>query len=336
MRIRRQALSVSTLLATLALFVGFVIPPAHASPIADDDTGDQPVSANAPSVNLSRSSARELEPTGYWTEEKMRSAIPADKLAPEFYQTDTNPSDERSKRLSLGEDLSDPVYPELSPGQQTRNAVVPSTAGKVFFSYKGKNYVCSGSAINGPTKNVVSTAGHCVHGGKGEGWHSNIAFAPAYYNGASGYGLWNWKTAYTFTGWTNSSDFSRDQAFFTVHPRNGRTLVATVGGNGLSYNYGHNQTGVRIWGWPAEKPYDGTTPYYCDGNTKKWGFWSRDMIMPCDMTGGASGDPWLRTRIDANLGYVFGVTSRRTTSGSKLLISTPFDDAVKNLFRGIK
>lgn len=117
MRIRRQALSVSTLLATLALFVGFVMPPAHASPIADDDTGDQPVSANAPSVDLSRSSARELEPTGYWTEEKMRSAIPADKLAPEFYQTDTNPSDERSKRLSLGEDLSDPVYPELSPGQ---------------------------------------------------------------------------------------------------------------------------------------------------------------------------------------------------------------------------
>lgn len=178
MRIRRQALPVSALLATLALFVGFVMPPAHASPIADDDTGDQPVSANAPSVDLSRSSARELDPTGYWTEEKMRSAIPADKLAPEFYQTDTNPSDERSKRLSLGEDLSDPVYPELSPGQQTRNAVVPSTAGKVFFSYKGKNYVCSGSAINGPTKNVVSTAGHCVHGGKGEGWHSNIAFAP--------------------------------------------------------------------------------------------------------------------------------------------------------------
>ena len=57
-------------------------------------------------------------------------------------------------------------------------------------------------------------------------------------------------------------------------------LVATVGGNGLSYNYGHNQTGVRIWGWPAGKPYDGTTPYYCDGNTRKWGFWSSDMVCP--------------------------------------------------------
>lgn len=98
-----------------------------------------------------------------------------------------------------------------------------------------------------------------------------------------GHGLWNWKTAYTFKGWINSSDFSRDQAFFTVHPRNGRSLVATVGGNGLSYNYGHNQTAVRIWGWPAEKPYDGATPYYRDGNTKKWSF--HDSVLRHDRRG---------------------------------------------------
>lgn len=337
MKIRRQTLPVTALFAILALFAGFMMPTAQASPIADDGTGDQPVSTSAPSVNSPRSSTQELDPTGYWTEEKMQSAIPADELASGFYQTYTNnPSSQQSKRVSLGEDLSDPVYPELPSAIQTKSAVVPSTAGKVFFTYKGTNYVCSGSAINGPTKNVVSTAGHCVHGGKGEGWHSNLAFVPAYYNGTSRYGLWNWKTAYTFNGWINFSDFSRDQAFFTVYPRNGRSLVATVGGNGLSYDYGHNQTGVRIWGWPAEKPYDGTTPYYCDGNTKKRGFWSSDMVMSCDMTGGASGGPWLRTRIDANLGYVFGVTSRRTTSGNKLLISTPFDSSVKNLFEGIK
>lgn len=98
-----------------------------------------------------------------------------------------------------------------------------------------------------------------------------------------GHGLWNWKTAYTFKGWINSSDFSRDQAFFTVRPRNGRSLVATVGGNGLSYNYGHNQTAVRIWSWPAEKPYDGTTPYYCGGNTKKWSF--HDSVLQYDRRG---------------------------------------------------
>ena len=336
MKIRRQTLPVTALFAILALFAGFMMPTAQASPIADDGTGDQPVSTSAPSVNSPRSSTQELDPTCYWTEEKMQSAIPADELASEFYQTDTKPSSQQSKGVSLGEDLSHPVYPELPTVTRTRNTAVPSTAGKVFFTYKGKNYVCSGSAINGSTKNVVSTAGHCVHGGKGEGWHSNIAFAPGYYNGVSGYGLWNWKTAHTFKGWIDSSDFSRDQAFFTVYPRNGRSLVATVGGNGLSYNYGHNQTGVRIWGWPAEKPYHGTTPYYCDGNTRKRGFWSSDMVMPCGMTGGASGGPWLLTRINANLGYVYGVTSRRTTSGDKLLISTPFDNAVKDLFLGIK
>lgn len=60
------------------------------------------------------------------------------------------------------------------------------------------------------------------------------------------------------------------------------------------------------------------------------------MVMPCDMTGGANGGRWLRTRINVNLGYVFGVTSRRMTSGGKLLISTPFDNAVKDFSRGIK
>lgn len=335
-RTQRRVAVTLALVANLVLLAGFMVPSAHASPTADDEAGDQPVSISAPAVPSSRSSVQGVDPVGYWTEEKMRSAIPADNLASEFRQSDYHKPVERSSGTTSGHNLSDPAYPELTSQLKTRNVVVPATTGKLFFTYKGANYVCSGAAINGPTKNVVSTAGHCVHGGKGEGWHTHIAFAPAYYNGLSEHGLWNWNTVHAFKGWTDSSDFSRDQAFFTVFPRNGRTLVSTVGGNGISYNYGHEQTGVRIWGWPAERPYDGTTPYYCDGNTKKWGFWSKDMVMPCDMTSGASGGPWLRARIDADLGYVFGVTSRRTTSGDKLLISTPFDNAVRNLFKGIR
>lgn len=322
-------------LTSLLVLASFISPAAHASPGSDDHASDQPVSTNAPAIHSSRSSNQDIDSVGYWTEEKMRSALPAEEIAPELEQSGEPQPTERSSETKIGESLTHPAYPKSPPGQQTRNAVVPTTTGKVFFSYKGKDYVCSGATINGPTKDVVSTAGHCVHGGKGEGWHTNIAFAPGYYNGVSHNGLWHWKSAHTLRGWIDSSDFSRDQAFFTVHPRDGRTLVDTVGGNGFYYNYGHDQTGVRIWGWPAEPPYQGHIPYYCDGNTRKRNWLSSDMVMPCDMTGGASGGPWLKSQIDANLGYVFGVTSRRTTSGEKLLISTPFNDAVVNLFRSI-
>lgn len=340
MTTRRLPAVAFSLLTSVFPIAGIMTSPAHASPTPNTQGDDQPVSTNAPELYSSRSSTQEIDTAGYWTEERMRSAIPAEELieeaASKAYQSNVPQSIERSGELGVTGDSSYPVYPKPTPGLLTRNPVVPATTGKVFFTYKGKNYVCSGSVINGVTKNVVSTAGHCVHGGKGEGWHENIAFAPGYHNGVSTYGLWNWKTAHTFQGWTNSSDFSRDQAFFTVHPRNGRTLVDTVGGNGLSYNYGHNQTGVRIWGWFAESPFNGEVPYYCDGSTRKQSFLSQDMVMPCNMTGGASGGPWLRSRIDENLGYVFGVTSRRTTSRERLLISTPFDAAVNNLFQGIK
>jgi V8-like Glu-specific endopeptidase len=261
-----------------------------------------------------------LDATGYWTAEKMRSAIPADLPA------DAKPSKQATSDGSSGV-ASRPVAPL---GNKVANDVVPSTAGKLFFSDNGLNYVCSASTINNNYKNLIITAGHCVHSGAGGAWHSNIVFAPAYYNGASGYGLWNWTGARTFNSWMNSSDFSHDQAFVTFGQRNGANLVDAVGGNGLVWGNSRTQANTRIWGWPAESPFNGEVPYYQDGNTFAYG--STDAAMSSNMNGGASGGPWLKDRIDANLGYVFAVTSRRTTSGPAYLLSTPNSADVKTMF----
>jgi V8-like Glu-specific endopeptidase len=215
-------------------------------------------------------------------------------------------------------------------GYKLANDVVPSTAGKLFFTDNGLNYVCSASTINNSYKNLIITAGHCVHSGQGGVWHSNIVFAPAYYNGQSGYGLWNWSQARTFNSWISNSDFTHDQAFVTLQQRNGANLIDAVGGNGLVWGNGQSQAGTRIWGWPAEAPYNGEVPYYCDGTTYAWG--TSDAALTCSMNGGASGGPWLKDRIDANLGYVFAVTSRRTTSGTPTLLSTPNTADVKTMF----
>jgi len=104
----------------------------------------------------------------------------------------------------------------------------------------------------------------------------------------------------------------------------------TVGGNGLVRGNGQSQPSTRIWGWPAEPPYNGEIPYYCGGTTYVWG--GSDAALSCSMNGGASGGPWLKDHIDANLGSVFAVTSRRTTSGTPTLLSTPNTPEVLAMF----
>ncbi|MGZ0149664.1 trypsin-like serine peptidase [Kribbella sp. WER1] len=304
------------LAAGILLAAGATVTPATAAVPAADAT----TAVRAPALPA-KARAGALDATGYWTAEKLRNAIPAD------LPTGTAAGTPAKQGTSSGV-ASKPVAPRA--GYKLANDTVPSTAGKLFFTDNGLNYVCSASTINNGYKNLIITAGHCVHSGQGGGWHSNIVFAPAYYNGQSGYGLWNWSQARTFNSWMNSSDFTHDQAFVTLQQRNGANLIDAVGGNGLVWGNGQAQAGTRIWGWPAEAPYNGEVPYYCDGTTYAWG--GSDAALTCSMNGGASGGPWLKDRIDANLGYVFAVTSRRTTSGTPTLLSTPNTADVKTMF----
>jgi hypothetical protein len=99
---------------------------------------------------------------------------------------------------------------------------------------------------------------------------------------------------------------------------NGRKLVDTVGGNGLAINYDDEQS-VRVWGYPAKGKYNrNKKPYYCDARSQDAGWFDPDVVVACGFTQGASGGPWLINRIDANVGYIFAVTSRMD------------DDAVNN------
>ncbi|GAA0573827.1 hypothetical protein HPO96_17140 [Kribbella sandramycini] len=295
---------------------------AVATAVAAPDAAPPAASTSAiqAPANPSKVPAGAIEATGYWTAEKMANAIPyditVDKPGPAAKTTDT----------SSGV-ASHPVAPKLRGPDADP---VPSTAGKLFFTKNGANYVCSASTINNNYKNLIVTAGHCVHSGAGGGWHANFVFAPAYYNGNSGYGAYNWSNARTFNSWINSSDFSHDQAFITLQKRNNVNVVDAVGGNGLVWGNGRSQANTRIWGWPAEPPYNGQVPYYCDGNTYAWG--STDAALTCGMNGGASGGPWLKDRINQNLGYVWAETSRRTTSGTPTLLATPNSADVKAMF----
>jgi hypothetical protein len=120
----------------------------------------------------------------YWTEERMRNAIPAQEL-----RGGVPPG--KAKKAPRA--AAQPIPPPYTSAP-TR------TKGKVFFTDDGRNYVCSGTAVLSGNDSVVWTAGHCVHDGASN-FHTNWTFVPAYADGSRPYGTWTARTLLTTNGW---------------------------------------------------------------------------------------------------------------------------------------
>ncbi len=276
--------------------------PATASPDGDE------VVVQAPDPDVSPRSVRD-----YWTPERMEEAIPLD--------------------LGADGELLSPRDDGRSIETARAAVKVPRTTGKLFFSSGLLDYVCSAASIKTRKRNQVITAGHCVHEGDGGAWFDNFVFVPRYRNGDAPLGKWVGNGAWAFNGWINNGSFKYDQAIIQFKKKNGRKLVNRIGGNEVKVDQGVRHRGVRIWGWPAEAPYDGETPHRCDGKTNRLGG-SGDAKMSCDMTGGSSGGPWmLKKNRTTHTGLIFAVTSRRTLDGPAYLIARPFPNAVKGMIR---
>lgn len=282
------------------------VAPLTAAP--DDD--DLVVVAPDLAVDVDARSVRD-----YWTPERMENAIPLD-----LGRDGSRLTGQRSGRTG-----------ETSASGGVK---VPRTTGKLFFTDGFSNYVCSAASIKTRKRNQAITAGHCVHEGDGGSWFGNFVFVPRYRNGNAPLGKWVGNNVWAFKGWTKSGRFKYDQAIVQFKKRNGNKLVDRIGGNDVEVDQGIRHRGVRIWGWPAESPYDGETPHRCTGKTTPLAG-TDDAKMRCDMTGGSSGGPWiLKKNRTTHHGTIFAVTSRRTLSGTPYLIARPFPDAVNRMIRG--
>lgn len=256
----------------------------------------------------------------YWTADRMENAVPLGL-------------DE------LGDLITDPR--PTAPRVAARAALTaPRSVGKLFFVDGTSNFVCSAAAVNTAEKNVIITAAHCAHSGKPKScgllqtcpgkYFTNFLFVPRYANGNAPDGRWVGTRAITHRRWIDAEDLAYDQALIEVAPRSGRNLVRVVGGNGLAWNYPTRQNDVRVWGWPAEAPYDGETVQRCTGNTSSFNG-SGDAKIPCPLNGGASGGPWFISMVNSDVGFIWAVTSRRTTSGTPYLLADPLDSSIKTL-----
>jgi V8-like Glu-specific endopeptidase len=193
------------------------------------------------------------------------------------------------------------AVPAVHGAPWTAGGAVARAVGRVFFSLGGKDYSCSGSSVDSADGSTVLTAAHCVV--SPDGYATRWVFVPGYDNGTTPYGVFVADHLAVLSGYLRPGapvDEGRDVAMVNV-ARNaaGQTLEAAVGGLPLDFAARPDAapTGtVRSFGYPAATPYDGGHLISCSAavvtDVRVPG--QHDNVgMSCDMTGGASGGPWL-------------------------------------------
>ncbi len=215
---------------------------------------------------------------GYWTAERMRQAVPAERASRPVPAA--KPANGGGTSAGTSAEVAQPY---------------PSAYGKVFFtSNGGVNYVCSGTAIASANESVVWTAGHCVNEGPGA-FYKNFLFVPAYRDGAAPYGKFAGSKLLTTSGWQASGEWGVDVGAAVVGTNgSGQTLADAVDESALVFDAPRNQA-YRIYGYPAAKKFSGQRMRVCQTS------WLMDdlsatpatMGASCDMTGGSSGGAWV-------------------------------------------
>ncbi|GHF74502.1 hypothetical protein GCM10018790_60370 [Kitasatospora xanthocidica] len=283
----------------------------------------------------------------FWDPDKMGDSKPADPAPPASKPSPATPKP--------GDDgVTDPE-PAVVNAVAVPRPYTKQPSGKVFFSAKGGRGNCSATVIADPQhpgrSNLVWTAGHCVHEGKGGNFYKDLVFVPAYNNsGASSggkraplselapLGTW-WADQVTTSpqwmvegGGTGDAANQYDFAVMRVHNQNdtGKSLEETVGSAvPVWFDAPRDKLNVSATGYPLLKPFDGQELYRCDGGKPtRLSFDAKRPTMltiGCNMTQGSSGGGWFATMPDGRTALVSN-TSIGTQDHTSL--SGPYLEAV--------
>lgn len=284
----------------------------------------------------SASEARQIKE--YWTPRRMRQAEPFDvrpsrrevaraaRASAESTsrgEAGTVPPTEGAGTITTA--LKDPMANRVgNPSQYPYR-----TQGKVFFTWRGGDYVCSATTVNTPTKRVIFTAGHCVID---EGSRSSrFAFVPGYQNGSRPYGTFVATKLFWIQAWGQNANFSYDVAAAVLG--GSRKVGQVVGTRGIKWNLPRQQNFVS-YGYPAGLPYNGEQLYNCpspymgqDRTTNP----PRTQWITCDMTGGSSGGGWI-----VRGEYLNSVNSYGYVTQPNRMYGPYFSSVVQRLYNRVK
>jgi V8-like Glu-specific endopeptidase len=222
------------------------------------------------------------------------------KLYPDEWRGLNNPNEPVSLNYSY-EDTppmfmlkagSSDVFTQYCEGCVTPSTNYPDAAIGKLFSSSG---FCSASVISG--NNAIVTAAHCCYDRSKKNWVGGWVFAPAFQNGNTPFGTFNWSSATILTSWINSGDVPSDVCVIRLANDNaGRGVTFYTGWLGRSWNFGSIQEHHAI-GYPGNLG-GGNVEELCTsesfspsapcggGNILNTG---------CSMTFGSSGGPWIRS-----------------------------------------
>ncbi|MBP0453624.1 hypothetical protein J5Y04_29370 [Kitasatospora sp. RG8] len=251
---------------------------------------------------------------GFWSIAKMENA--KGRATPEY------------SHKTAGSTVERDAPPAAIPAKPQPHPYSPATAvvGKIFMTTPEGDSMCSGTVVSDPANpgrsNLVYTAAHCLHDGKGGSWLKDITFVPGYNRDGqasrgkpygeqqvSPYGRWTAVRALVSPTWVKEDGVGANSQFDygIIRVRNengsGRSLEETVGSSvPVWFNAPREQiTSAFSYGYPAERPFDGMELNHCDSAIRP-GRLSFDPARPpmyvigCTMTGGSSGGGWFITK----------------------------------------
>jgi hypothetical protein len=171
------------------------------------------------------------------------------------------------------------------------NLSYPQRAIGKLFTSSGS---CTASVVS--PNNVIVTAAHCCYNRSAGRWIGGFRFAPAYRDGYSPYGLFNWSSATVLNRWINVGDRKSDVCVIKLRNNaSGRPVTRYTGWLGRSWNWGTTQVHHSL-GYPGNIG-GGNKKELCvsESFNPSSGCGGASVLNTgCSMTYGASGGPWIR------------------------------------------
>ena len=246
-------------------------------------------------------------PAGYWTRDRLLGARPW-------------------RRWALPKTSGD--SPDATPSAHTPVLASPRV-GALFEHDPSGNHFCTASVVASPGRDLLITAAHCIHGGEGGGYRTDIVFIPGYQDGIAPYGVWTPGRLLVDPRWASSSDPGFDVGFVVLRPLGGKNIEDVLGANQIGFDAGFANL-VRVTGYPSSA----NVPVTCRNWTSQQS--ARQVRFDCGgFFGGTSGSPWI-TRFDprTRTGTIVGVIGGYQEGGDtdSISYSAYLNDDIRRLY----
>jgi V8-like Glu-specific endopeptidase len=188
--------------------------------------------------------------------------------------------------------------------------------GALFARGSGGDHFCTASVVASPGKDLLITAAHCINGGKGSGYRSDVVFVPDYRDGQEPFGVWTPAKLLVAPQWAASSDPDYDVGFVVLKPHDGQNIEEVLGANRLAIDLRYQYL-VHVTGYPNSSG----APITCVNWTSR--FSETQLEFDCaGYTGGTSGSPWvMRFSPQSHTGTIVGVLGGYQEGGTTPSVS---------------